>query len=393
MSVPGSEIKFHDPLIVREAGSYYCFSTDTHLKGVQIAKSEDLLHWELLKTALPAFPEPVVRHTRNQGFWAPEVVRVGAEYRLYCCASSFGTSQSVISLATAPSLEADFVYQGDVLRTYHTGRFDTPNAIDPNVVADREGRLHMVYGSFFGGIYIAPLDESGFLAEPGYGTRIAGGQHTAVEGGYIHYSAEHDRYYLFVSYGSLTYDYNIRVGQAQDLHGPYLDSQGHDLCDLDPIRSVGDKLAGGYNFDLPGCEGRMGPGHNSLAALDDGLYVVHHIRKEFEVRQSYLHLRKLFWLDNGQVFLSPVPRDETLVEAGGSLPDFISLVRFDRFNNGVTYGRKLAVKDLALTTTPEGELTLALYGSSYRGLVLRHGEEVYLSAVSETGECLWGRGF
>ncbi len=377
---------------MREGEFYYCLSTDTNLFGVQISRSRDLLHWELYKTAFESMPLPISRHTGAKGFWAPELIRVGDEYRLYCCASAFGTTQSTIALAKARSIEDEFEYVGDVLRTYHNGRTDSPNAIDPNVVQDRDGRYYMAYGSFFGGIYIAPLDEEGFLAEAGYGTLIAGGAHTAVEGPYIYYDEASDLYNLFVSYGSLTYDYNIRVGRAQDITGPYLDSQGYPLTDLDPVHSVGDKLAGGYDFDLPGEEGFMAPGHNSVVLLDDGPYVVHHVRRAYQANPSYLHLRKIYYLTNGQILLSPVVRDATPETLSRSLPEHFSCIRLDRWNNGVTYGRKL--RSDALDCRFEGEhLLLSLDNQQFKGYLLSHGPDTYLTAISETGECLWAKGY
>ncbi len=387
-------IKFHDPLIIQEQGRFYCFSTDTKVRGVQIAVSDDLLHWRLQAPALPVSPVSVLAHVGETGYWAPEVVRAGDEWRLYCCASQFGKSQSVIGLATSAAISGPYTYRGDVLRTYHTGRYDAPNAIDPNVVTDRDGTAYLVYGSFFGGIYIARLREDGLLADSGYGTRIAGGEHRPVEGGYVLYDGRSDRFYLFVSYGSLRYDYNIRVASSQKITGPYLDSEGRPMTDLDPVMSAGDKVAGGFNFDCPGHEGWMAPGHNSILRLDGGFYAVHHIRREGEARPSFLQLRKVFFAKElPQIFLSPVPYDgtEPRIPKPAELKGRVSLIRHDKYNNGVTYGRKLPI-DAVLAGYDElgGEITIAAYGRRYTGTAFVQSDALYFTAIDKDGECVWG---
>ncbi len=384
-------IKFHDPLIVREDGTYYCLSTDTDLSGVQIASSSDLITWSLRKSALAAMPGPVKRHTQASGFWAPELVRVKDELRLYCCASQFGTSQSVISLAKSSSILEDFYYEGDILKTYQDDEAERPNAIDPNVLQDKEGNWFLIYGSFFGGIYIIPLDESGYPAEAGYGTRIAGGHHRAVEGAYAFYDESRDLYYLFVSCGSLTYDYNIRVATSRSIRGPYVDSQGQDLCDTDPIHSPGDKMIGSFHFDLPSSEGWIGPGHNSILRLDDGIYLVHHIRRQFDSKMSYLQIRKIFFLPDGRLIASPVTLDSSPLSEGTEIADYYSFIHFDRFNNGVIYGRKLPAP--AITSYGEDFITFLYNHHQYIGKILEHNNLKYITAMNDMGECLWGQGF
>lgn len=39
-------------------------------------------------------------------------------------------------------------------------------------------------------------------------------------------------YFLFVSYGSLKSDYNIRVGRSRNITGPFLDYHGKDLAGI-----------------------------------------------------------------------------------------------------------------------------------------------------------------
>ncbi len=50
-----------------------------------------------------------------------------------------------------------------------------------------------------------------------------------MEGPYMVYNAQNNYYYLFVSYGSLKSDYNIRVGRSRSICGPFIDFHGKDL--------------------------------------------------------------------------------------------------------------------------------------------------------------------
>jgi arabinan endo-1,5-alpha-L-arabinosidase len=313
----------------------------------------------------------------------------------------------MIGMAAAKSIDGDFEYWGDVVKTYDGGadsgdawaparRFTAPNAIDPNVARDRRGRSFLIYGSFFGGIYIAPLNDDGFLAGPGYGRRIAGGQHSAVEGAYVIYDEKADRYCLFFSRGSLLYDYRICAAYAQEITGPYTDSQDLEMTNLDPVLQPGDKIAGGYNFDLPGCQGFMAPGHNSVFRLGEDLYAVHHVRREGIRRHPLLQIRRIFFSSSRQVYLSPAPYDGAAPlppsEAGRALPGNLSIVVHDPFSNGVNYGRKVPLKMLDMSGDPPGACGLSLGGRDYEGRAFFQNGIFYAALISAEGWCLWGRG-
>ncbi|WP_144469727.1 family 43 glycosylhydrolase, partial [Bacillus thuringiensis] len=81
----------------------------------------------------------------------------GDTYRLYYSASSFGSTHSAIGLLTSKSPEGPWKDVGLVVKTAGQEK-DGLNAIDANPVLDALGNPWMVYGSFFDGIYIAPLD-------------------------------------------------------------------------------------------------------------------------------------------------------------------------------------------------------------------------------------------
>ncbi|AGB41654.1 beta-xylosidase [Halobacteroides halobius DSM 5150] len=312
----------HDPAIVKDGDWYYTFSTDRKVcsseenplkLGLQIRRSKNLIDWEWVGYALDGIPKEAKDWTDAQNLWAPDVVKFGDDYYLYYAASQFGTNHSLIGLAKSKSITGPWTTAGEVFKTKSdddpNASGDTPNAIDPNLFFSKTGKPWMVYGSFFGGIYVTRIDRNtGKLINYNRGNLIAKRSSKvegAIEGPYIVYNEEFDRYYLFVSYDSLFTDYNIRVGRADKITGPYLDYQGNCMTDTDfePQSRVGTKIVGGYSFAND--EGWQAPGHNSILKDEDDYYIVHHARGGKKPEWSYLHVRKILWTDDGWPVASP----------------------------------------------------------------------------------------
>lgn len=297
----------HDPAIFKDPESGYYYAYCTHYK---FYRSKDMITWENMGKLMEAPPEDAVEWTHSKDMWAPDIMKVGKEYRLYCSNSSFGVQQSVIFLAVADHPEGPFIPRGTVLKTNDTSPV---NGIDANLVVEEEtGTPYMVYGSFWGGCHILKLDmETGLAAEEGIGTCLARRpkfMDTAVEGPYIRYNKETGYYYLFVSYGSLNSDYNIRVGRSKTITGPYLDHNGRDMRDMDDIDNrIGFMPACGYHFE--GDTAYMGPGHNSVLCDDDGRwYLICHIREAnfHHPEISLMHIYQMFFTKEGWPVLNPM---------------------------------------------------------------------------------------
>lgn len=315
----------HDPTVVRDDdGTYYMFSTDAVANsteipaGVHVRSSPDLVEWTYRGTALDGVPSAASEWTGAKGLWAPDVVRWPAEagepaWHMYYSASTFGSRTSAIGLAVAASPAGPWQDRGLVVKTL-SGR-DEQNAIDAAVTFDRNGDPWLTYGSFFGGIHTLRLDaETGLaLADGDLGTCIAR-RHTdvdrAIEGAFVQYRAEDDRYVLFVSYDSLFSTYNVRVAVAEDITGPYRDFSGADLTDIDADpHSVGTKILGSYRFN--GDTAWLAPGHNSILVVPDGdqegEFMVHHVRLAEDPTQHMVHLRRVFTTASGWPVVSPQP--------------------------------------------------------------------------------------
>ncbi|MBF6625968.1 arabinan endo-1,5-alpha-L-arabinosidase [Aerococcaceae bacterium zg-BR9] len=292
----------HDPTIIAHQETFYLFSTDTNqpqTSGIPIRKSNDLVNWEFIGTVFDGVPAEAKKWSGATGLWAPEIIRYQDKYRLYYSASTFGSTTSMIGLAEAVSPEGPWHDLGEVVKT--SPELCSHNAIDANVVLDKNNNMWLVYGSFFGGIYIVPMNkESGKLEDNTYGTIIAKRPRTvdtAIEGAFIIYNAQYDFYYLFTSFDSLHNSYNIRVSRSKHINGPYIDMLGNSMIQDEYPEKVGVKILGSHQFADE--ESIFAPGHNSVLTVGNNQYLVHHARLKPFSDEIILNIRKLFWLSNG----------------------------------------------------------------------------------------------
>lgn len=203
--------------------------------------------------------------------------------------------------------------------------FYAPNAIDPTIFKDANGRLWMVYGSWSGGIFILKINpKTGEAIYPGkdgktkdgriidryFGIKLLGGYHQSGEGPYIMYDKATKYYYLFVTYGGLNYDggYNIRMWRSKSPDGPYVDAKGqkaasyHEFTDKKINTKYGIKISG--NYELPGMDtSYKSGGHNSVIKNSKGQYfLAYHTRftdnDNFELRIHQMMMNKEKWLVN-----------------------------------------------------------------------------------------------
>ena len=339
----------HDPSMMWDpvTRKYYSYGTDVYMPmcglrdkiGIPVRSSEDLVHFRYEGIVLS---EHAVRQGRDNGaypqtvnFWAPYVEYVEDEYRMYYSATRcFGSSESRIWLAVAKHPLGPFENRGVVADTWGTD--DTmPNAIDAHVIWDKK-RSYLVYGSFFGGIYIKELDAATGLAmdgdEKNLGQCISRRQPNppidGPEGASVIYVPAYGFYYLFQSYGWLGDTYDIRVGRSRFVTGPYTDRKGRCLLE----ESMGTKLAGSYQFHAaaPNASdenrawawaGFRGPGHGVPFYVPQrkSYFFVHHVRDGAEIHRSYdekehrdsyrihyMMIRSMFFQEGWPVF-SPEP--------------------------------------------------------------------------------------
>lgn len=310
----------HDPTAVRDDdGTYWLFSTDAYADGpvrggVQVRRSTDLVTWTFHGWALPDVPTAAASWAGAVGLWAPEVARVGDEWRMYWSASSFGSRTSAIGLAVAPHPAGPWTDRGLVVTSTHDGIREgvsphgdgPPNAIDANLVVDGE-RHWLVYGSFFGGLHALELDPAtGLALAQGPGVLLArrpAAVEGAIEGPYV-LPRPGGGWAMLASWDSLFDTYHVRAGVAESPTGPYVDRLGRDLRD-DAGTDAGTPVLTGHR--LPGGPGLRGPGHAAVLTEADRQYLVHHVRDADRPTHHRVQVRLLAWTHDAWPVVSLLP--------------------------------------------------------------------------------------
>lgn len=286
-----------DPAIIkcRTDGRYYIFSTG---RGLPIRRSSDLVTWEsvgrVFETAVPAWAAKEVPGTT--AIWAPDISFFNGRYHLYYSVSTFGSQRSCIGVATNTTLdpaEASYkwVDQGKVIESAE-GKTDF-NAIDPAAFVDKDGTVYLAWGSYWDGLKMCHLDAKTGKPEPDDSRRYSLARHpegAVIEAAFIIY--REGWYYLFASYDSccdgVESTYNVRVGRAEKVTGPYVDVTGKRMTE------------GGGTLILASHERWRGPGHNSVLQTADGDFIVHHTYDANERRGGrILQIRPMVWTGHG----------------------------------------------------------------------------------------------
>jgi arabinan endo-1,5-alpha-L-arabinosidase len=282
------EIQVHDPSTVIEYNHrYYTYGTGN---GLPMLTSDDGWTWQRRGSLVSALPggkvgaDVLARGGNNT--WAPDVIHIGDKFFVYYSAP--GTQpRSAIGLLVGRTLDpdsADYHWEDGGPVVWSDGVEDS-NAIDPGVLLGPDGKLWLTYGSYFGYIRLVELDpKTGKRLHPEKpAVNIAINSEASI---LIHRDGW---YYLLVTHGSCCQGanstYNIRVGRARKVTGPYLDNMGVDMIE-----------GGGKLF--AGSRGRhVGPGHFGLLDLGQGVqkFSLHYEADLDRGGISVLDIRPLLW--------------------------------------------------------------------------------------------------
>jgi arabinan endo-1,5-alpha-L-arabinosidase len=244
----------HDPSsIVKCGNTYWIFATGG---GIAALYSTDLISWNYSASPFPNNQWPSWINSYVPAFagtfWAPECRYMNGKYYLYYACSSWGVKTSCIGLATNKSLDPgsddyEWIDQGVVV---FSDASSDANCIDPSLFEDKEGKLWLTYGSYFGGIRIIELDPTTGLSKNSTKYSVASGD---CEASYV---INHgDYYYLFINRGTccqgVSSTYHIQVGRSESPTGPFLDKNNHNLN-----AGYGSTILGtSGSFIGPGCLG------------------------------------------------------------------------------------------------------------------------------------------
>lgn len=240
---------------------------------------------------------------------APDIVKIGGTYYLYFALSkSEGANESAIFCVKTNDLESAVLEKnwddvGLVISTCgrHAGsvvteegeretfkaHYDKANAVHPSVISTDNG-VFMAYGGYYGKdsvggeIYLVELSsKTGLLkkesrytlegpvvstlhgekrfnagtliAHPGKVPSMGKNDGSLISGADIVYNSKTGYYYLFVTYGIESSNYEIRVARSKSVEGPYVDYNGNELNDYGKSNknnqyTKGNQLLAGYGF-------------------------------------------------------------------------------------------------------------------------------------------------
>jgi len=304
-----ADVSVHDPSVIKADDTFYIIGSH-----MQFAKSQDLMKWEQISnsvsedTLFENIREELAEefeYAQTDTLWASDIQQFkNGKYYLYYCLCQGTSPLSVMGVAVSDSIEGPYEKVESFLYSGTSPQFGEaynaaihPNAIDPHVFYDNEGKLWMVYGSYSGGIFILEMDDETGLPKDrnSYGTHLMGGNHSRIEAPYIQYNQENGYYYLFTSFGGLDADggYNLRVARSKNTDGPYEDSQGNPMAEVKgkfgtvfddaSIQDFGTKIMGNFlyteNTSNEGV-GYVSPGHNSTYYDEETnqYYLIFHTR-------------------------------------------------------------------------------------------------------------------
>jgi arabinan endo-1,5-alpha-L-arabinosidase len=219
---------------------------------------------------------------------APDVIHIGDRYYVYVAANIGAQPKAAVNMISSKTLDPDSPdykwEEGGVVAS--SDGVEDSNAIDPGVFLDpTDGRLWLVYGSYFGYIRLVELDpRTGKRLNPNDQPRDIAINCEASDLIY------HDGwYYLLATHGSCCRGadsgYNIRMGRAKKVTGPFLDHMGVDM------------IQGGGKLFV-GSGGRViGPGHFGLLDIGDGVqkFSMHYEADLDRGGASVLDIRPLLW--------------------------------------------------------------------------------------------------
>lgn len=335
---------FPDPTVIRAAGKYYAYATNSVVQGkvihIQVASSTDLQHWTWQGDALPQKPS-----WAEKDFWAPHVLYDATlkKYVLFYSAESEDKQTGkCIGVAFSDLPQGPFTDKGSPLICGEGFR-----DIDPFAFIDPEtGKRLLYWGSDSQPIRVQELSENWSDLKPGTAPEslIFPGQEKnydrLIEGAWVDY--HQGKYYLYYSGDNCCGNgahYAVMVARSDHAMGPF--------------KTMGAAKKTTNSVILQQNKQWTAPGHNSIFRDDQGhAYIAYHaIRRNQAERHGRVFCISKIAYKNGW----PAVDDQSETD------------------HEITWGDTVIINDDPIRKVGSG--TAVKYGSQYgRMLQLQNGK-------------------
>ena len=294
---PVLEQDFPDPFILQDGDTYYAYATNAAGKNISLARSDDLVHWQLLGDALPALP----KWAKLTGglTWAPEVIKVADRYIMYYTTRDKASDKQCVGQAVSDSPEGKFK---DTNTKAFVCQSQQGGTIDPDPFQDDDGKLYLYYkndgnccsmATYIYGQELAP-DGLSLLGEP---VRLIRND-KQWEGHVIEAPTmfKHDgKYYLFYSANNYAgFEYAVGYANCESPLGPCEDAPENPI--LKSHLENKDALI-------------IGPGHQDVFQVGDQTWIMYHVWQALSSglrgSQRFMWLDRIEWKDGKPVVEGP----------------------------------------------------------------------------------------
>lgn len=292
----------HDPAIIKAEESYYVYSSSLLGSFYTSRDMHDWTHAGHVFTEIPRWLLDEIPAADHIG--SPDISYYRGRYLLFYQSHESRTCNAATGLATNTTLdpaspEYEWIDHGQVLRSspYFSSIENICgdeqavfNAIDPHFFEDVDGTPWLAIGSTIGGIKLIELDPETLMPIPGrdyvsLAQRFLLQDDPVIEGAYLLFRDGY--YYLFLSFNHCCKReetrYQVRVGRAKEVTGPYYDKRGW------PLRW------GGGSLVIDGDGPWRGTGHNDVFSENGVDWLVHHAKHAGQDFRPFLHIRKIEW--------------------------------------------------------------------------------------------------
>ncbi len=210
---------YSDPDAIRVGDDYWMTSSSfSHVPGLPILHSRDLVNWELVTHALPRLvPEDAFRTPQHgKGVWAPAIRHHGGKFYIYYPDPDFGLYVVTATDARGPWSAPVLVKGGRGL-------------IDPCPLWDDDGRVYLIHGwansraNVKNVLTLLELNAEGTKVIDDFGYVINGDKlpnYTTLEGPKLY--KRNGWYYVFAPAGGVKPGWQS-VFRAKSIRGPYED--------------------------------------------------------------------------------------------------------------------------------------------------------------------------